>query len=168
MKPATFDIPEILGEAVETGKAAIVGGAIRSYYENTQPRDIDIFFFDRERYETLITQFEVVKKAEGVYTITDHDPPIDLIFEEECTSLQDCMEQADFDIAAGCYSNGKFTLPDGYETAIADKKMKLKNVIYPQACFERFMRYKRYGYTCTAEDVKKILQIWSKNTTKEK
>jgi hypothetical protein len=168
MKKVLHSLPSPLTKTVEEGKAAIVGGAVRAYFENNPPRDIDIFFFDRERYETLITKFEVEKKAEGIHTIHNHDPPIDLIFEEECRSVQDCIEQADFDIAAGCYSEGKFFLPDGYEKAIADRKMTLKNLLYPQACFERFMRYKRYGYSCSVKDVKRIIQIWNENTTEEK
>ena len=156
-------LPAPLMKEVLDGRAAIVGGSVRAYFENKTPRDIDIFFFDKDNYEQLVLELKCNKKDNGIHTFKWERLTIDLVLEEGCHSVEICCEKADFDIAGGCFSQNNFLLPYGFENAIRTRTMKLCNLQYPQKTFSRLMKYKQYGYTCSSDDVRTILLAWQDN-----
>ena len=153
-------LPEEIAHEVRGGRAAIVGGAVRAHFERSLPRDVDVFFLNPTNYVTFVKKFDCTKKDDGIHTFTWQGMSIDLILDSGCESVEICVERADFDIAAGCYYKREFVLPDGFREAVKKRRMRLLNVQCPQVTYARFLRYKRYGYSCSVSDVCAILRAW--------
>ncbi len=159
-------LPDILIREVEAGRAAIVGGAVRSQFEGRVPKDVDVFVFEKSNHERLTTTLGAQPKegSDGFVSILASEITIEIVHLPEWNSPSECLKRADFDVAAGVYSAGKFYLPDGYEKAIACRKMRfLGTTEDPQRSYDRFLKYNRkYGYTIDSS-IEALLRLWQNN-----
>lgn len=164
MRPSfLLHLPERLIREIEEGRAAVVGGAVRAYCERKAPRDIDVFVFDKTNYVGLAAAVGAALKPEthGAVFALSGEVPIEIVHLPGWSSALACGARADFDIAAGVYSGGRFFLPAGYEEAIKNKKMRfLGKTENPQHSYARFLKYNReYGYRIDAS-IHALLRLW--------
>ncbi len=157
-----FDIPAVAHFDVQKGRSAIIGGRVRSLLENTTPHDTDIYYFNEDAYFTIIETLdaELTFKAEyiTIHKVTGYKYPIELIFEPAKKSVQDCIDLAEFDICAGCYSEGKFFSPPGLKKAVVRRCMRFLQTKYPDISMDRLRKYLEYGYSLINPlDIEKML-----------
>jgi hypothetical protein len=146
---------------VEEGRAAVVGGAVRAQFDHTKIKDIDVFVFSRENYDHLVCELgaEPLEDVQGVYTLPG-EVPIEIVFEADCGNTEQCVAHADFDIAGGVYSAGRFYLPDGYAEAIKGKVMHFLRAVNPRHSYFRYIKYNReYGYRIDSS-IRELLRVW--------
>ena len=145
-----FNIPEAVHRQIQNGCAAVVGGAIRSKIEGTSPHDIDVYFFDKEKYTSVVAQTGAkIKYRDKDITIFIIPGlcPIELIYEYEKKSIEDCIGLADFNIASGCFYCGEFILPNEYTESVRQREMVFLKALYPHITLQRLWKYLQYGYT---------------------
>lgn len=165
MKRAEFLplLPEILIREIEAGRAAVVGGAVRAQFEGRVPKDVDVFVFERSNHERLAAILGAQPKegSDGFVFILAGKVPVEIVYLPEWESPSACLKRADFDIAAGVYSAGKFYLPDGYEQAVVNRRMRfLGTTEDPQRSYDRFLKYNRkYGYKIDSS-IQDLLRLW--------
>lgn len=165
MKRAEFLplLPEIFIREIEAGRAAVVGGAVRAQFEGRVPKDVDVFVFEKSNHERLAAELGAQPKegSDGFVFILAGQVAIEIVHLPGWDSPSACLTRADFDIAAGVYSAGKFYLPEGYEQAIAKRKMRFLGVTEdPQRSYDRFLKYNRkYGYKIDSS-VEDLLRLW--------
>jgi len=156
-------LPEALIREVEEGRAAVVGGAVRSQFDGTQLKDVDVFVFCQENYRHLVQMLgaQEVPGTEGhVHTVPGREVSIELVFEVGHSSAQACVDHADFDIASGVYCGGQFMYCAGFLEATKNKTMRFLRTQDPQRSYSRFIRFNRkYGYRIDSS-IRELLRIW--------
>lgn len=156
-------VPEILLNEIESGRAAIVGGAIRCEIEGTKAKDIDIFVFDEQNHKRIANILDAQpskRESQGHVFIISGEIPIEIVCLPGWDSAGSCAKNADFDIASGIYCSKKYILPVGYEESIKAKKMRFSgHSDDPQASYDRFLKYNTYGFQID-ESINELLQLW--------
>lgn len=160
-------LPGCLIREIEEGRAAVVGGAVRTHYEGKPPVDVDVFVFDKANHTALAANLGAQPKAEteGAVFKLSGEVPIEIVHLSGWTSASSCGAHADFDIAGGVYSAGQFYLPDGYEEAVKNQKMRFLGATEdPQRSYGRFLKYNReYGYRID-DSIQVLLRQWREET----
>ncbi len=164
-------LPEELREVIETGRAAVVGGAIRCYFEGAVPTDVDVFYFSQEEYESDVVRYGAVpvEGTDGLVAEFVHDGMrIELVFQPGLVSVADCVAAADFDIASGVYSAGEFSYAPSFLEAIRTKTIRYLSPMLgagsARLSYQRNMKYSlKYGYRIDAS-VQELLRRWREET----
>lgn len=156
-------LPAVLVREIEAGRAAVVGGAVRSHYEGVVPTDVDVFVFDVKNHARLVQALGAVERPDtsGMVYELDGEVAIDIVYLAGWGSVAACAARADFDIAAGTYCAGQFVLPVGYEEAVENKTMRFLGVSEEaQLSYGRYIKYnRRYGYKIDGS-IKDLLRMW--------
>lgn len=167
MKPFLAQLPEILLKEIELGRAAVVGGAIRCSFEGKPSRDIDVFIFDKDNHQRLVKLLEAQpkEKSNGHVFVLNRQTPIELVCLPGWNSPEVCLAKADFNVAAGVYSKGRYFLPKGYAKAVKNKNLRFSgSTDDPQASYDRFIKYNRkYGYVID-ESINALLLLWQQRS----
>lgn len=164
MRPSFLSyLPGRLVREIEEGRAAVVGGAVRTHYEGKRAVDVDVFVFDQANHAALAEALGATPKPdtdEAVFELPGV-VRIEIVHLPGWSSASACSARADFDIAGGVYSAGQFYLPDGYEEAIKNKRMRFLGATEdPQRSYARFLKYNReYGYRIDSS-VGELLRAW--------
>jgi len=156
-------LPERLIREIEEGRASVVGGAVRAQFEGRQPADVDVFVFDKADHVALVEALGATPKPEtdGAVFELSGEVPIEIVHLSGWSSASACVTRADFDIAGGVYCAGRLHLPDGYEEAIKNRKMRFLGVTEdPQRSYGRYIKYNRkYGYRIDLS-INELLRVW--------
>lgn len=156
-------LPECLVREIEEGRAAVVGGAIRTHHEGRPPVDVDVFVFEKANHATLVAALGATPKpgTDGAVFELKDEVPIEIVCLSGWSSAIACVTRADFDIAGGVYCAGQLCLPDGYREAIQSKRMRfLGTTEDPQRSYARFLKYNRaYGYRID-DSIRMLLRLW--------
>lgn len=162
-------LPSLLRREVEEGRAAVVGGAIRSHFDHTQLNDIDVYVFSKEDYDRIVRELNgrPVDGTDGlVHIVPDSLVEIEVIFAAACGSAEQCVANADFDIAGGTYCAGEFHLPEGFLEATSNKVMHFCHTHDPQRAYWRYIKYNReYGYRIDSS-IQTLLSLWQERSSK--
>lgn len=164
-------LPEQLREVVEEGRAAVVGGAIRCRFEGTVPTDVDVFYFSQEEYGHDTARYGAVpvEGTDGLVAEFAHNGMrIELAFQPGLVSIADCVAAADFDIASGAYSAGKFSHAPTFLEAVRTKTFRYLSPTLvagsAQRSYQRNIKYSlEYGYRIDAS-VRDLLRRWREET----
>lgn len=159
-------LPETILREVEEGRAAVVGGAVRSHFDHTPVADIDIFVFSQEKYEEIVRQTGAseVAGSDGRISRIPGEVPVDLLWIETHSSAEECVKQADFDIASGVYSAGRFMFAPSFQEAVATRQALFLGSDNPQRSYFRYLKYNRqYGYRIDGGSLQRLLAAWSES-----
>ncbi len=160
-------LPDKIREALETGRAAVLGGVVRAEFDGTKTLDIDVYVFSLEEHRRLVGELSAVEVpgTNGwVYALNGNNggPAVEIIFEPACVSVETCVAHADFDIASGCYSAGQYAWAPSFPEATRTKTMRWlpRGAGTPQRSYARYLKYNReYGYRIDGS-IQDLLKAW--------
>jgi hypothetical protein len=168
MKPSFLaNLPDKVLEVVETGRAAVLGGAVRAEFDGTKLADIDVYVFSQEEHGRLASELRAVEVpgTNGwVYAVPgiNSGPPVEIIFEPACINVGACVARADFDIASGAYCAGQYAWASSFPEATKTKIMRFlpAGAGTAQRSYMRYIRYNCvYGYRIDGS-IQKLLELW--------
>ncbi len=191
-KEVSLDIPASIKSLVSLCQAAgdgcfIAGGAVRSIYEKECPRDIDIFSYNTDAFnsmKTLLSGYEgIVPEFENPmlarFKKYDHSSDkkifeysIDLVVPRVAEYLltvgtpESVIAHFDFTVSRAAIISHKKALVDmGFKKDCKNKRLVIGHIVCPLSTVQRIGKYAKKGYTIGTKEVLKLFMEYQKRDT---
>jgi hypothetical protein len=188
-KEINLDIPTSIKSLVSLCQAAgdgcfIAGGAVRSIYEKQTPRDVDIFSYNTDAFNSmkiLLAGFEgVVPEFENPmlarfkkYTEAKiFEYSIDLVVPRVAEYLltvgtpESVIAHFDFSISRAAILSHKKALVDAdFKEDCKNKRLTIKHIVCPLSTVQRIGKYAKKGYTIGTKEVLKLFIEYQRRDT---
>jgi hypothetical protein len=150
------------------GNFWIAGGSLLSYFSNTEPKDIDIYFKDVYTFNGIV---EALSIKGGL--IVDDNPKVlvisldGIIFDlvkNYHVSPEATLRTFDLSVSMCAVTNDSLYCIDSYWTDLATKNVSVHSVENPTRTFMRLMKYGNIGYNISIEEALRFMyQIKNSN-----
>ena len=144
----------------------LAGGSLRAAIDNTEVKDFDYFFSDKQAVSGLESKliekgYNVVFRCpEGRLVTLKHNeyPKAQLITEHFYKTPEDAINSFDITASMYAYSDGKLYLGPNTLEHTAKKEIHLHTLSHPAATMKRFLKYVDKGYTLPNSTIEEYLK----------
>lgn len=174
---ASEDMPEPVKECFQTFKESILnhipenincwvaGGAVRSFFENTPPNDMDVYFASDKDFELfkswLGQQANVVTimESEKHEKVLWGDVELDLM-KKWFDTPEDSLYSFDFVVCSAAVAHDHLVFHHDFFMCLGARSLQLNNAhVNPVNTLMRMQKYAKYGYAMSPEEVKKLIGV---------
>ncbi len=162
-------VPALLFEHITQGSAIVAGGFIRSFFEKSTPRDIDVWFLDRAKFTSSVERltrsgwliaeenlnedfYNIALKKGGLLSI-------DLVHHKHIGSFNDLRNSLfDFTITKAFFTENRLWHDEYFLRDVQRRRLTYLGSPFPTHSYQRMLKFvNKNGYSISEKEVRKII-----------
>lgn len=126
----------------------IAGGALRSFFSNQEPTDIDVYCQDQSTHAKILTQLEAKLKLKSHFTnrntvtLGEFD-----IVKHFYSDPFECIDDFDFTICCAAVTKDELYIHTDFFQDLAARELICNNTQHSVKSIKRAFKYQSYGFT---------------------